>query len=311
MPTVSQILAASYPAVVAAKKKPANQWAESALMRELEKQNGIKRISFGPTLEEPLDYRRSPNSGFLATDLQTTSLTKTEVLTTAVYTPGQLSVEMVWSKADEAKNPTENQKVALVKSIIENGLETHDDLIEEALFATSTDGFLGLLSIYPDNGQGNVGGIDAAIDAWFRHYTATYSAAGTNINAQLTKAFNEAAKGTGGSMPSLIVSDGDTQAIFEGAVQTLTRYVDEKNANVGYKTLAFKDARWVFSPYGGTRIYGWNTKHTNLKVSKEFFREKGETQEIQNAHGYVSKMYSMLQLTTNNKSRGFVLTQVP
>src|SRR5262245_2531995 len=310
MPTVSQILAASYPAVIAAMKKPANQWAESALMRELDKQNGIKKISMGPTIEEPLDYRRSPNSGFLATDLETTSLTKTDVLTTAVYTPGQLSVEMVWSKGDEAKNPSENQKVALVKSIIENGAETHDDLIEEALFAAATDGFLGLLGIYRDSGQGNVGGIDSAADAWWRHYTATYAAAGTNIQAQLTKAFNEAAKGTGGSMPTLLVSDGDTQAIYEGSIQTLARYIDVEDAKVGFRTLAFKTGRYVFSPYGGTRIYGFNTKHTNLKVSKEFFRDRGETQEIQNAHCYVSKLYSMLQFTTNNKSRGFVLTQV-
>src|SRR5262245_10153887 len=265
MPTVSQILAASYPAVIAAMKKPANQWAESALMRELDKQNGIKKISMGPTIEEPLDYRRSPNSGFLATDLETTSLTKTDVLTTAVYTPGQLSVEMVWSKGDEAKNPSENQKVALVKSIIENGAETHDDLIEEALFAAATDGFLGLLGIYPDSGQGNVGGIDSAADAWWRHYTATYAAAGTNIQAQLTKAFNEAAKGTGGSMPTLLVSDGDTQAIYEGSIQTLARYIDVEDAKVGFRTLAFKTGRYVFSPYGGTRIYGFNTKHTNLK----------------------------------------------
>ena len=310
MPTITQILAASYPAVVAAKKKPANQWAESAFLRELEKQNGIKRISMGPTIEEPLDYRRSPNSGFLATDLQTTSLTKTEVITAASYSPGQLSVEMIWSKADEAKNPSENQKIALVKSIIENGLETHDDLIEEALFALSTDGFLGLLTLYPDNGQGNVGGVDSSIDAWWRHYSSTYALAGTDMQVKLAKAFNEAAKGTGGTMPSLIVSDGDTQAVYEGTIQTLTRYIDKEDADAGYRTLAFKTARWVFSPYGGTRIYGFNPKHTNLKVSKEFFREKGETQEIQNAHGYVSKMYSMLQFTTNNKSRGFVLTGV-
>ncbi len=306
--TISQALAVSFPAV--AKKKAENQWAESGFLRELERQKGIKQESFGPTLEEPLDYRRNPAASFLATDLQATSMAKTEVLTALSYTPGQLSVPMVWSKADEATNPSENQKVALVKSITENALESHDDLVEEALFATLTEGFQGLLTIFPDSGEGTVGGVSATAEAWHRHYTTTYASAGTNIQSRLTMAFNESAKSTGGKMPSLLVSDGAAQAIYEGSIQALQRFVDSKDADAGFKTLAFKSARYVFSQYGGTRIYGFNPAHTYLKVSKDAWREKGETQEIQNSNGYVCKLYSMLQLVTRNKSRGFVLTQV-
>jgi len=304
---ISQILAASYAAV--AKKKAENQWAESGFLKELERQKGIKHEAFGATIEEPLDYRRNPGAGFLATDLSPTSLSKTEVLTALSYAEGQLSVPMVWSKADEAKNSSENQKVALVKSIIENGLESHDDLVEEALFATLTEGFQGLLTIFPDSGQGSVGGVDSAGEAWHRHYTTTYLAAGTNIQSRLAMAFNEAAKSTGGKMPSLLVSDGASQGIYEGSIQAQQRFVDKNDADAGFKTLAFKSARYVFSQYGGTRIYGFNPAHTYLKVSKDAWREKGEVQEIQNSNGYVSKIYSMLQLVTRNKSRGFVLTQ--
>jgi len=305
--SIAQGLAVSYAAV--AKKKAENQWAESGFLRELERQKGIKHESFGPTIEEPLDYRRNPGAGFLATDLAPTSLTKTEVLTALSYDPGQLSVPMVWSKADEAKNPSENQKVALIKSIIENGLESHDDLVEEALFATSTEGFLGLLTIFPDSGEGTVGGVSATAEAWHRHYSTTYASAGTNIQSKLAMAFNEAAKSSGGAMPSLIVSDGASQGIYEGSIQANQRFVDTKEADAGFKVLAFKTARFVFSQYGGTRIYGFNPKHTYLKVSKDAFREKGETSEIQNSNGYVCKIYSMLQFVTRNKSRGFVLTQ--
>ncbi len=307
--TINQILSVSYPAVIAAKKKPANQWAESAFMRELERTGGIKRVSFGPTIEEPLDYQRNPSATFLTTDLQATSLQKTEVLTTASYTPASLGVDMLWSKGDEAMNPSENQKVALVKAIIENALESHDDKIETALFSTSTEGFLGLQTLVPDSGQGTVGGINAAVEVWWRNFSGTYLAAGTNIVASLATAFNTAAKGSGGSQPSLIVSGAAAQAIYEGTQAGLRQYIDTKEADAGFKTLAYKDARWIFSPAGGTRIYGLNPKHLSLKVSKEMFRDRGETMELQNGHGYVSKLYSMLQATTNNKSRVFVLTQ--
>lgn len=310
MPTISQILSVSYPAVLAEARKPTNQWADSAFMRALERLGAVKRISMGPTIEAPLDYQRNPNAGFLATDLQQTSLVKTEVITAASYTPGRLSVPIVWSKDDEAQNPTENQKVALVKSLLENALETHDDLIEEALFASSTDGFLGMQSVIPDSGQGTVGGINAATDAWWRNYTDTYAANGSDIEAALTAAFNSTSKGSGSKLGvKLIVSGSDAQAIYEAQTQTLKQFVNTDEADAGFKTLAFKTAPWVFSQHGGTRIYGLNPKSFRVTVSKEAFRQKGDTIEIPNANGYVVKLYSMLQTITDNKSRLFVLTQ--
>lgn len=309
--SISQILAVSYPAVLNEMRKPQNQWAESAFLRELERKGALKRVSMGPTIEHTLDYQRNPGTDFLATDLTTTSLSKVDVMTAASYDPGQLSVPIVWSKGDEAKNPTENQKVALVKSLLENAITSHDDAIEEALFSTTTDGFLGLQNLVPDSGQGSPGGIDASTAAWWRNYSATYASAGTNIEAQMTKAWNTAAKGTGSSKsPDIIVSGADAQGIYEGALQALQRFIDVKEADGGFKSLAFKSARYVFSQYGGTRIYFLNSKCFMLNVSKEAFREKGETIEIPNANGYVCKLYSMLQATTNNKSRLSVLTQV-
>lgn len=310
MPDISQILSVSYPAVLAEMRKPQNQWSESAFMRELERQGAIKRISMGPTIEAPLDYQRNPGTDFLATDLTATSLSKVEVITAASYTPGQLSVPLVWSKGDEAKNASENQKVELVKSLLENAINSHDDAIEEALFTTSTDGFLGLQTIVPDSGQGTVGGINAATEAWWRNYSGTYLAAGTNIEASLTTAFNTTAKGSGSNLaPKLIVSGAAAQAIYEASLVTLQRFVDTSEADAGFKTLAFKTAKYVFSQYGGTRIYGLNPKSFRVTCSKEAFRKKGDTIEIPNANGFVVKLFSMLQTITDNKSRLFVLTQ--
>jgi len=46
-----------------------------------------------------------------------------------------------------------------------------------------------------------------------------------------------------------------------------------------------------------------NPKNLSLKVSKTFFRDRGETQEVPNANGYTFKIYSALQFVTNNRSR--------
>src|SRR5690606_41324501 len=134
-------------------------------------------------------FRSNPGAQLLGTDVATTALTKTEVLTAAEYSEGIISVPINWTKADEVKNSSENAKIKLVTALITNALESHDDLLEEALMATSTNGFLGFQSIVPDSGEGTVGGIDASVETWWRNYTSTYRDDGSDIQAQMTKAW--------------------------------------------------------------------------------------------------------------------------
>lgn len=301
--TIGQIVATSYPAVLAEMRKAANQWAESAFMRELERQNAVQRKSFGSTIEVPLDYRRNPGAAVLTSDLQPTSMAKTEVITSATYDIAEISVPVVWSKKDEVQNPSENQKIALVKGVLENAITSHDDLIEASLLLTSTNGLLGLFTHVTNAGTGSDGGIDSSTETFWRNQTATY-VDDTDIEAAFTTVWNACAKGSGSKlMPTMMVSDGATQAIFEGTQQANQRYVDEQELKAGFKILAFKTARYVFSQYGTTSVVFANGKNFNLLASKEYFRDRGETQEIPNANGFVTKIYSALQSVTNNRSR--------
>lgn len=300
--SISQILAASYEAVANEKKKPANQWAESALLRELERQGAIKRVNFGPTIECTLDYRRNAGAAVLSTDLQPMSLTKTEVLTAASYAIASVSVPIVWSKEDEAKNPTENQKVDLVDSLINNALESHDDLLEETLF-TGSNGLIGFDTMITSAGTGTIGGIDASSETWWANQFDQYTDE-TDIESSMTSVWNACAKGSGSTMvPRILVSDGDTQALFEGTQQGQQRYVDTDELKAGFKILAFKTARYVFSQYGNTSIRFINPKNYQLRVSKQFFRAKGKEQEIDNANGSRVFVYSAVQAVTDNRSR--------
>jgi len=305
MALISQIAAASYPKVLAEKKKGANQWEESAFLRELERQGGIKRESLGPTIECTLDYQPNPAGAWIATELNPTSLQATEVLTAAVFTPAEIAIPVVWSKRTEATNPSENQKVAVVKGLLSNGISTHDDMIERALFASAAtaSGFAGPINLFPTSGQGSVGGIDSATNTWWRHQQNVY-VDDTDIESAFTTTWNQATKGSGSTMmPTLMASDGATQSLFEGTQQAQQRYVDEQELKAGFKILAFKTCRYVFSQYGTTSVLMFSPKTAYLVVSKEFFRQKGETQEIDNANGFSFKIYSALQFVTSNKSR--------
>lgn len=303
--TISQGVAASYNTVVT-KKRPANQWVSNGLLREFERQGFVKKVSFGAQIEATLDKAANNSFGFLSYDLQPTSTQKTDVLSAAIFDVAELSGSMVWSKKDEATNPTENQKVDLIDAIIGNGLDSHDNAIEQGLFATSTNGFLGYGTHIVAAGTGSDGGIDSSIETVWRNQQVTY-VDDTDIEVALTSLWNSCTKSSGDSMaPSLLVSDGATQALFEGSQQGQQRYVDTQELKAGFKILGFKTARYVFSQYGGTSIYMSSPKSHELRVSREFFREKSDRIEFDNANGTVVKIYSALQFITTNRSRGGV-----
>jgi len=303
--TIGQIAAVSYPAVLAVKRKAANQWAESALLHKMEAGGFIVHKSLGATIEAPLDYQRNPGTVIQATELQALSLTKTEVVTAASYAIAEVTAPVTWSKKDEATNPSETQKIALVSQLIENGIESHDDILETDIFLGTTNGFIGLRTVIPFvNSAGSLGGIDPASNTFWRNQTNTYID-DTDIESAFTTTWNQCAKGSGAKlMPTLMVSDAATQALFEGTQQALQRY-ETQELKAGFKTLMFKTAQYVFSQYAGNAgaVYFLNPKNFNLIVSKEYFRDRGDTQEIENANGFTFKIYSALQTISTNRSR--------
>jgi len=310
--TIDQITAVSYPAVLAEMRKAENQWVENSALNELERQGCVDRISLGPTIEAPLDYRVNPETAVLAGDQDEASGFKTDVVTSASYNVAQVSVPVVWTKGDDAKNPTENQKIALVKQLLENGINSHDDLIEQCIFTSSTSGgdeLQGLDTLVPTSGQGTVGGIDAGAETWWRNYADTYTDA-SDIEATFTTAFNRAMKGSGSPLaPKFLLSGSTPFTMYESGLQTLQRFTDSAEANGGFKSLAFKTAKYVFSQYGGSKVYFLNPKSFKLVVSKQYFRDKGNTMERPLSNDFIFKIYSAMQFVTNNKSRLAVVDQ--
>lgn len=302
--SISQGLAVSFNAVGNRKRSAENQWGEAAFLREFEKQGGVVRKDFGYQLEATLDYRRNAGIQFQTSDLQALNSDKTEVLTAAVYDIAELSAPIIWSRKDEVQNPTENQKVNLVTSLASNGIDSHDDAVEEGCFATSTNGFLGFGTHITDAGTGSSGGIDPSTDTFWANQQSTY-VDDTDIVAAMTTVWNACAKGSGSMLsPTLLVSNGATQALFEGTQQANQRYVDTEELKAGFKVLGFKTSRYVFSKNGGTRIFFINPKVLQLWVARGHYRDLGETEPLsglQNA--YVRKVYSALQMVGMNRSR--------
>lgn len=313
--TVEQIAAVSYPAVLAEMRKPANQWAENAALRVLEKNGFIQHVSLGENIEIPVDYRVNPDTAILANDQDTASLLKTEVVTSAVFDIAQMNVPVTWTKGDDAKNPSETQKIALVKSLLENAINSHDDLIEQSIFVSSAVGGVelnGLDILVPTSGQGTPGGLDAVAETWWRNPADTY-VDGNDIEAAMTSIYNTASKGSGATLqPKVLISGSTPHSLFEAQLQALQRFSsDGGTGNAGFKALQFKSCDYIFSQFGGGNIYFLNPKNYNLVVSKQYFRDKGTTYDVPGQNAFYFLIYSALQFVINNKSRLAVLSLAP
>lgn len=303
--SIKDILSASYDAVLAENGKAANQWEESAFLRALNRQGFIKRMDLGATIETPLDYQINAGAEFLATDITATSLSKTSILGSASYSVAEVSVPIVWTKKDEATNPSKNQKVAYVKTLIENGLKSHDDVIEAGLVAAAaTDGFESFLTMMTNDGTGTIGGIVSGTDTMWKNQFKDYTDASVLL-ADLRTLFNSCAKGTGSAtQPTLIATSSSGFGVYEGKLVANQRFNNSREASGGFENLKFADADVVFShKYTGTSYFMLNPKAINLVVSKSHYRLKGEVNEVDAANAFVTKIYSAVQLVTSNRSR--------
>ncbi len=290
-----------------------NQWKESAFLRAMESGGFVKRRAGGSALEFSIDYRKSPDVDFLATDFTATSTSQSVVLAGASYDMANLVSPINWSIADEARwSGDGNKKLNALKELSRNAIDSHDDEIELRAWSTSTDGFLGMQNLIPTSGQPNVGGIDGSSATYFRNFASTYATDGSDLNAKLITMFNTVSKGSGSELTPDIIASGLTAiGLYEGGLTDLKRFMGETTGDAGFKYLAFKTAKWVYSQHGGTLatnpIYALNKVSFNLNVTKGYFRKLEEAERYTNAAARNQMVFSQMQLTVANPSRLGVL----
>ena len=310
MAAISQLLATAYPEVA---KGLHNQWKESAFLRAAEKMGMVVRRPGGSALEFSLDYRKNPDVDILATDFTATATGQTDVLAGCSYDMANIVAPFNWSIADEARwSGDANRKLDAIKRMSRNAIDSHDDELELRAFGTSTDGFLGFQNLIPTSGQPNIGGIDGSSATYWRNFASTYATDGSDLNAKLITMFNTVAKGSGSeSTPDLLVSGLVAMGLYEGGLTDLKRFMGEETGDAGFKYLAFKNAKWVYSQHGGTLatnpIYAINKTSINLNVTKGYFRRLEETQRFINAAARNQMVFSQMQMTNANPSRSGVL----
>lgn len=303
-----QAVAATYDKVV--DSKPADQWSDSSFLKGLEELGGVKKLSGGEQITVTLDYRQNPAADFLATDVTPTGTSKTEILTMARYNWAMLLVPTNWSFRDEAVNSSADRRADLIGSIVDNTFTTHDQMVEEGLFAASTtDGFNSLPVIFTEDGTGTIGEVVSDTETWFKNQFKDWGTdTGATLLADYTTLYNSCSKGSGGRKPNVVVGSSTMHANFEAALVANQRFANVNKASGGFTELQFKTIPYLWSSeYTSDSAWMFNTKDTKLYVCTGAWRQRRKSIDHVAAAMVNQKVFSLLQFVTGNRSRGGVL----
>lgn len=293
----------------------------NALVFLMKKKGNIKTVSGGYEIVKELDYAENGTyqrySGY---DSLNTSAS--DVLTSAKYAYQQAALHVTASGRELRMNSGKEQMINLVKARKENALRTAANNFSVDIYS---DGALsnqigGLANIIQTDGEGTVGGINAA--TWSFWQNKFKEMTGTNIAASPSAANAVTMKADmnniwlslnrGMDKPDVIVMSHDFYALYELGEQQLQRYADSTLAKAGFTTLKYKSADVIFDDntnFGTTaeKAYFLNTDYLGIEQHKEAAWTMDDQKVPVNQDAVVIPMYWMGNLCCSRRAAQGIL----
>lgn len=294
-----------------------NIFKDSAFLAYLRTTDAVKKQNGGERISMPLMYGKSSTVKSYAGE-ETLDTTLQDGMTTAFYEWKEIGGTIGITRKEERQNSGEGRLLNLLEQKIKQGTMSMREAINRQLVLGTVSGgtFVpgnGGKDLYPLgyflrklNGTnptvgGNVGNISAAVtndqgETWWQHKTAVVDSgtvdtgnsfainvstyAGTNV--ALKRMYNFCSRGSGGS-PDLCLGDQVSFETYENSLDTKTRYMNTKMADMGFDTVKLRGATFIWdelvpgldtganpgdSGYTGT-VFFLNTQFYNLVIDSE------------------------------------------
>jgi hypothetical protein len=285
-----------------------NVSAHNALLRLMKEKGKIQTRSGGYEIVLPLDYAENQTYQRYA-GYDPLNINASDVLSAAKYDWAQVAIHVTASGREVRMNNGPEQMINLVKARIANAMRTAANNFSVDLYSSGalTNQIGGLAHLIQTNGQGTVGGINAATYAFwankFREMTGTNTYA--SIQADMNAIWLSLNRGT--DKPDLIVSTHDLYAAYEATLQSNQRYADAKLGALGFESLRYKSAPIVFDSNSnfattGERMYFLNTDYLYLIEHPEARWTEDDEKVPVNQDAVVVPIYWMGQLVTSQRS---------
>lgn len=251
-----------------------NIFKDSAYLAYLRSSDAVKKQDGGERIAMPLMYgTNSTVKSYAGEEMLDTTLQ--DGMTTAFFEWKELGGTIGITRKEERQNSGEGRILNLLQQKTKQAEMSMREELNRQLLAGTVSGatfvpgnsgkdlyplgyfFRKLNGTNPTVG-GNVGNISAA-ETWWRHQTAvadsgskdTGNAFALNVstyaglNVALKRMYNACGKGSGG-YPDVAVFDQNSFETYENSLDTKTRYVNTKMADMGFDTIKLKGATCIW-----------------------------------------------------------------
>ena len=284
----------------------------NALYDRLVKKGKIKKTTDGGyEIVRPLDYEENSTyqrySGW-----DNLNISPSEVLSAAKYDWVQASISIAVSGRELRMNNSKEKIIDLVKAKKRNALRTAANNMAVDLYSTGslTNQMGGLAHIIQANGQGTVGGINAATFPFWQNKSTELAGADDYVAnpGVLKKAMHaqwlQQCRGT--DKPDIVVSTHDLYTAYWESLTDLQRYRNEDTPDT-FQNLKFQSADVMFDNNDnftatGETMYFLNTEYLELCVHADATWTALPTERPVNQDGEIVTLIWQGQLTCSNRS---------
>lgn len=287
----------------------------NALLRKLKEKKKIKTVGGGYEAQEPLEY--GENSTYTRySGLDTLNTNASDILTSAKFDWAQVAIHVVASGKELKQNNSRERMIPLVKTRKDNAFKTAANNFSVDMYS---DGSLpnqigGLANLVQTNGQGTVGGIDAALWTFWRNKVREMAGTNTFSSATIQGEFNALWMQTkrGADETDLIVASHDIYSVFESSLQQNMRYTRADEGKVGFGNLVYKNAEVIFDDNTNftttaEKAYFLNTDYIYVVQHEDAQWTPDDEKKPINQDGVVIPIYWMGYMATTNRARQGVL----
>lgn len=260
----------------------------------LRKNGGMDTEEGGRFLTEPIRYAK--NDVEWTTKGSTVTLADKEFLTVAKYDWKYLVTSIVRFMQDDQQNRGKNQILSLMQAKLDNARDSMTDELEIRLMnGTTTNAINGLPDLIDTTpATGTVGGIDGAVDTWWRNQAMDFAADFTNgftgNNGQqammqfLIRCMNNRTQ----DAPNLILGDEHTYAMYYDSVLDFKRIVNKTMGDAGFQSIEFNGIPVVWSTAitadtdvdANKRLYFINTRFLKFRYDSMLYFDMTEWKSI-------------------------------
>jgi hypothetical protein len=254
----------------------------------------------GVTIREPLLYGLNNTVGSYA-GYDTFDVSPQQGIGYAEYQWRFLVGTVTISLEDELKNAGHSQVIKLLQAKMDQLELSFTEYLNNIFFLDGTGNgskdMLGLAAIV-DN-AGTLGGIDSGTETWWRSTMDTNMNIAANIN-ELNTLFNSVIRGA--DRPDLEITTQAGFEKYESLASPNIRYMDTDMADMGFESLAHKNAALVFDAQCPSGIwYILNSKHLKLVKHQDAWMRRLDFVRPANQTVRSAPVVSAGNLITNNR----------